>query len=98
MCHVGGRLPRSDVHRGPSRHGRSGPHQSTRSKRVAMTENTVPRSAAASEDVPRIAVVVGSTRPTRICPGIARWVLQAAQEESPLHYELLDLGEVNLPF
>jgi NAD(P)H-dependent FMN reductase len=43
-------------------------------------------------------VVVCSTRPTRICLGIARWVLQAAQEESPLRYELIDLAEVNLPF
>jgi NAD(P)H-dependent FMN reductase len=63
-----------------------------------MTENTVPKSAAASGDVPRVAVVVGSTRPTRICPGIASWVLQAAQEESPLRYELIDLAEVSLPF
>jgi NAD(P)H-dependent FMN reductase len=46
----------------------------------------------------RIAVVIGSTRPTRICPGIATWVLRAAQEESPLRYELIDLAEVNLPF
>ena len=63
-----------------------------------MTKNTVPESAAASGHVPRVAVVVGSTRPTRICPGIARWVLQAAQEESLLRYELIDLAEVNLPF
>lgn len=46
----------------------------------------------------RIAVVIGSTRPTRICPGIARWVLQRAQEGSALTYELIDLAEVNLPF
>jgi NAD(P)H-dependent FMN reductase len=46
----------------------------------------------------RIAVVVGSTRPSRICPGIADWVKQAAEEESPLRYELIDLALVNLPF
>jgi NAD(P)H-dependent FMN reductase len=46
----------------------------------------------------RVAVVVGSTRPTRICAGIAAWTLAAAQESSPLDYELLDLAEVNLPF
>jgi NAD(P)H-dependent FMN reductase len=63
-----------------------------------MTDDTVPRSGGAPEDSPRVAVVVCSTRPTRICPGIARWVLQAAQEESPLRYELIDLAEVNLPF
>jgi NAD(P)H-dependent FMN reductase len=54
-----------------------------------------PREEQASE---RIAVVIGSTRPTRICPGIAEWVKDAAQEESPLHYELIDLAEINLPF
>lgn len=46
----------------------------------------------------RVAVVIGSTRPTRICPGIAEWVKEAAQEESPLRYELIDLAEINLPF
>ncbi|MGA9877038.1 MAG: NAD(P)H-dependent oxidoreductase [Solirubrobacteraceae bacterium] len=46
----------------------------------------------------RIAVVVGSTRPTRICRGIAEWVRGVAQEGSPLHYELIDLAEIDLPF
>jgi NAD(P)H-dependent FMN reductase len=46
----------------------------------------------------RVAVVIGSTRPARICPGIAEWVMAVAQEGSPLRYELLDLAEVNLPF
>jgi NAD(P)H-dependent FMN reductase len=46
----------------------------------------------------RVAVVIGSTRPARICPGIAEWVLNVAQESSPLCYELLDLAEVDLPF
>lgn len=46
----------------------------------------------------RVAVVVGSTRPTRICRGIAEWVLGKAQEASLLHYELLDLAEIDLPF
>lgn len=45
-----------------------------------------------------VAVVIGSTRPTRICLGIAEWVRAVAQEDSPLHYQLLDLAEVDLPF
>jgi NAD(P)H-dependent FMN reductase len=45
----------------------------------------------------RIAVVIGSTRPTRICPGIAGWTQRALAEQSPLRYELVDLGEMNLP-
>lgn len=63
-----------------------------------MTESAGPRGATASQDAPRVAIVIGSTRPSRICPGIARWVLRAAQEESTLRYELIDLAEVNLPF
>jgi NAD(P)H-dependent FMN reductase len=46
----------------------------------------------------RIAVIIGSTRPTRICAGIARWSQQALNKESPLRYELIDLAEINLPF
>jgi NAD(P)H-dependent FMN reductase len=46
----------------------------------------------------RVAVVVGSTRPTRICRGIAQWVRDMVQQESPLSYELVDLAEIDLPF
>lgn len=46
----------------------------------------------------RIAVVIGSTRPGRICPEIAKWILKAMQDGSPLHYELLDLANIDLPF
>jgi NAD(P)H-dependent FMN reductase len=59
------------------------------------------RAADLADDarsVPRVAIVIGSTRPKRICPGIAEWVMNAAQEESPLRYELIDLAEIDLPF
>jgi NAD(P)H-dependent FMN reductase len=46
----------------------------------------------------RIAVIIGSTRPGRIAPGIAEWVRTALQEGSGLSYELIDLAEINLPF
>ena len=46
----------------------------------------------------RVAVIVGSTRPTRITPGIAEWVRALAQRDSPLTYELLDLADLDLPF
>lgn len=49
-------------------------------------------------DSHRIAVVIGSTRPTRICAGIATWVQNAAAQASPLQYELLDLADAGLPF
>ena len=62
-----------------------------------MTDDTTPRGPAAGGSR-RVAIVIGSTRPSRICPDIAAWVLGAAQEESPLHDELIDLAAVNLPF
>lgn len=46
----------------------------------------------------RVAVVIGSTRPTRICPGIAEWTKNVLREDSLLHYALIDLAKVNLPF
>ena len=45
-----------------------------------------------------VAVVVGSTRPTRICADIANWVRDEAQAGSLMSYELLDLAEITLPF
>jgi NAD(P)H-dependent FMN reductase len=63
-------------------------------------DRTEDQAQAAQQTRPavRIAVVIGSTRPTRICPGIAAWVRDAAQEGSPLRYELVDLAEIDLPF
>jgi NAD(P)H-dependent FMN reductase len=45
-----------------------------------------------------IAVVIGSTRPTRITGGIASWVRDELASTSALNYELVDLADVNLPF
>lgn len=61
--------------------------------------STTPARGAetASRRAHRIAVVIGSTRPTRICPGIAAWSKRALAADSPLSYELLDLAEVDLP-
>jgi NAD(P)H-dependent FMN reductase len=46
----------------------------------------------------RVAVIIGSTRPARVCPGIAHWSRQALSAESPLSYEVIDLADVALPF
>ena len=61
---------------------------------TSMGSGTGTRAAASG----RVAVVVGSTRPTRICPEIAGWVLETARLDSRLGYELLDLAEFALPF
>jgi NAD(P)H-dependent FMN reductase len=64
-----------------------------------MTPEIRPTEASDGGDGKRrIAVVIGSTRPQRICPGIAEWVKQAAEEESQLHYDLIDLALIDLPF
>jgi NAD(P)H-dependent FMN reductase len=46
----------------------------------------------------KIGVVVGSTRPRRICNAIAHWVLGIASEDASLDCSLIDLAEVDLPF
>lgn len=46
---------------------------------------------------PRIAVVIGSTRPARICPDLAARAREVLATGSALRYELLDLADVGLP-
>jgi NAD(P)H-dependent FMN reductase len=46
----------------------------------------------------RVAVIIGSTRPARICPGIAHWTREALSEDSPVRYDVIDLADVDLPF
>jgi NAD(P)H-dependent FMN reductase/DNA-binding MarR family transcriptional regulator len=54
-----------------------------------------PRPAGEGE---RIAVIVASNRPRRICPAIAGWVRETLQERGALRYELVDLAAIDLPF
>jgi NAD(P)H-dependent FMN reductase len=46
---------------------------------------------------PTIGIIVGSTRPTRICLGIAEWMIDAMRHEN-LNLELIDLANIDLPF
>ncbi|GCE00685.1 NADPH-dependent FMN reductase [Embleya hyalina] len=62
-----------------------------------MDHAQTPNTQATRRAGDRIAVVVGSTRPTRICPDIAEWIRTVLQRDSPLTYELLDLADVGLP-
>lgn len=46
----------------------------------------------------RIAVVIGSTRPGRICPSIANWVREClASGDGDVKYEIVDIADLNLP-
>lgn len=47
---------------------------------------------------PRIAVVVGSTRPTRFADTPAQWILKQAQARGDMDVELIDLRDHPLPF
>jgi NAD(P)H-dependent FMN reductase len=47
---------------------------------------------------PRIAVVVGSTRPTRFADTPAQWILKQARAREDMEVELVDLRDHPLPF
>lgn len=51
-----------------------------------------------SVTLPRVAVVIGSNRPKRICPEIAAWVQQALRPNELLEVDLVDLQVLDLPF
>ena len=51
-----------------------------------------------SRVLPRVTVVIGSSRPRRICAGIAAWVQRALSDTGLLEVELVDLQELDLPF
>lgn len=47
---------------------------------------------------PRIAVIIGSTRPTRFADKPAQWILKQAQARGDIDVELVDLRDFKLPF
>lgn len=47
---------------------------------------------------PRIALIIGSTRPTRFADKPAQWMLTQAQARDDMEVELIDLRDFSLPF
>lgn len=47
---------------------------------------------------PNIAVIIGSTRPTRFADKPAQWILKQAQARGDIEVELIDLRDHPLPF
>jgi len=45
----------------------------------------------------RIAVIIGSTRPGRNGEAVARWVYDIARRRSDAEFELVDIGDFDLP-
>src|SRR6185436_379107 len=46
---------------------------------------------------PRIAIIIGSTRPGRNGEAVAKWVNEIAQKRSDAEFELVDIRDFNLP-
>ncbi|WP_156753525.1 NADPH-dependent FMN reductase [Actinokineospora pegani] len=45
----------------------------------------------------RIGIVVGTTRPGRLGPQVARWVEKTARERADAEFELVDIADYDLP-
>ena len=45
----------------------------------------------------RIAIIVGSTRPNRASPQVAKWVLDLAEKRGDATYEIVDIADFDLP-
>jgi len=47
--------------------------------------------------MPRIAIIIGSTRPGRKGEAVGKWAYDIAQKRSDAEFELVDVAEFNLP-
>lgn len=47
---------------------------------------------------PKIAIIIGSTRPTRFADKPAKWILKQAQARNDIDVEVVDLRDHPLPF
>ncbi|MGJ6962113.1 NADPH-dependent FMN reductase [Streptosporangium sp. G11] len=47
--------------------------------------------------MPKIAVIVGSTRPGRVGESVARWVFDIARQRGDAEFELVDIADFKLP-
>lgn len=47
--------------------------------------------------MPRIAIIIGSTRPNRFGPKVAEWIHGFAQEVSDAEFSVIDLVDIQLP-
>jgi NAD(P)H-dependent FMN reductase len=58
----------------------------------------LPEEIMSDKVKPRIAVIIGSTRPTRFADKPAQWILKQAQARGDMDVELVDLRDFKLPF
>lgn len=45
----------------------------------------------------KIGIIVGSTRPNRVSPQVAKWVFEHASKRSDATFEIVDIADYNLP-
>ncbi len=45
----------------------------------------------------RIGIIMGSTRPNRVCEGVATWVTQQCKHRTDAQFELVDIADYKLP-
>jgi NAD(P)H-dependent FMN reductase len=45
----------------------------------------------------KIAIIIGSTRPTRKAPDVAKWVLERAKKRKDAEFEVVDIADFALP-
>jgi len=45
----------------------------------------------------KIGIIIGSTRPGRVCEGVARWVFANANKRTDAEFEIVDIKSFNLP-
>mgnify|MGYP000347920040 CR=1 FL=1 len=50
-----------------------------------------------NETMLNIAIIIGSTRPNRVGPTIAKWVYETAQKRDDAKFELIDIADYDLP-
>jgi hypothetical protein len=55
------------------------------------------RGGGGGGDLPRIAVILGSTRPGRLGEQVAHWVMDQARHRTDAEFELVDLVDYPLP-
>jgi NAD(P)H-dependent FMN reductase len=45
----------------------------------------------------KVQIIIGSTRPTRVSPSIAKWVFDNLQKDENVEYEIIDIADFKLP-
>lgn len=55
------------------------------------------KSAILNTNMPRLQIIIASTRPGRVGPTVAEWFYRFAEQHGGFEVELVDLAEADLP-